>query len=134
MFSTSGWYNNDDNNNRYNKYLEFHDIIEWYKVNPLEKEDLLEKEFQDIIPRHNKQEWPEELVIEGYQTMPGEQINLEPFIPYYYYINTGPRVSNKRRRKETKNLKDHQTFGTNMLTTLRKCLSHTPSRNIILIK
>ena len=33
MFSTSGWYNNDDNNNRYNEYLEFHDIIEWYKAN-----------------------------------------------------------------------------------------------------
>jgi hypothetical protein len=44
-------------------------------------------------------------VIEEYQTMPGEQINLEPFIPYYYYINAGPKVSNKRRRKETKEFK-----------------------------
>jgi hypothetical protein len=44
-------------------------------------------------------------VIEEYQTMPGEQIDLEPFISYYYYINAGPKVSNKRRGKETKEFK-----------------------------
>jgi hypothetical protein len=77
-FSTSGWY--DDNNSWYNEYSEFRDIIEWYEADLLEKEDLLEEEFQDIIPHHNEQEWPEELVIEEYQTMPEEQINLEPFI------------------------------------------------------
>lgn len=93
---TSGWY--DNNNSRYNEYSEFHDIIEWYKADLPEKEDLLEEEFQDI-PHHNKQEWPEELVIEEYQTIPEEQINLESFISYYYYINARPEVSSRRRRK-----------------------------------
>src|SRR5215216_1622315 len=99
---TSGWY--DNNNSRYNEYSEFHDIIEWYKADLPEKEDLLEEEFQDI-PHHNKQEWPEELVIEEYQTFPEEQINLESFISYYYYINARPEVSSRRRRRKTKEFK-----------------------------
>lgn len=96
MFSTSGWY---DDNNWYNEYLEFLDIVEWYKADLLEKEDLLE-EFPNI-PHYNKQEWPEK-----YQTMPDEQINLEPFISYYYsYINASPKVGGRRRKKETKEFK-----------------------------
>lgn len=96
MFSTSGWY---DDNNWYNEYLEFHDIAEWYKADLLEKEDLLE-EFPNK-PHYNKQEWPEE-----YQTIPEEQINLEPFISYYYsYINASTKVGSRRRKKETKEFK-----------------------------
>jgi hypothetical protein len=65
--------------------------------------DLLE-EFRDVLLRHNKQEWPEDLAIEEYQIMFRKQINLEPFIHYYYHIDAIPKVS-KRRRKETKELK-----------------------------
>jgi HSP20 family molecular chaperone IbpA len=39
--------------------------------------------------------------------MPEGQINLEPFISYYYYINARPKVSS-RRRKETKEFKRSQ--------------------------
>jgi HSP20 family molecular chaperone IbpA len=66
-------------------------------------EDLLE-EFRDIIPRHNKQEWSEELVIddEKHKPMFEEQISLEPFISYYY-VNAKPEVSSSKRiKRETK--------------------------------
>jgi hypothetical protein len=66
--------------------------------------DLLE-EFRDVLLRHNKQQWPEDLAIEEYQIMSEKQINLEPFIHYYYHIDAIPKVSSKRRRKETEEIK-----------------------------
>jgi HSP20 family molecular chaperone IbpA len=82
-FNTSGGY---DINSWYDEFFpEFQDIIEWYK-DFLAKENLLEDEFQDI-PYYSKGGWPEELLIEEYQT-----IDLKP------YINARPRVSGGRRK------------------------------------
>ena len=107
-FRINSWYDNN-NNSWYNEYSEFHDIIEWDKPYVLEK-DLLDEEFQGIS-YNNEQEWPKELIIKEYQTMPDKQIHLEPFISYYYYTNTRPDASSRirrRRRIMTKNLKDYQ--------------------------
>jgi hypothetical protein len=95
MFYTSARYGS---NNSCNRYSEFNDIIESYDADLREK-DLLE-EFRDIIPHHSIQEWPQELMIEEYQTISEEQTHLEPFIPYYYYINAIPKVSGKEKRKK----------------------------------
>jgi HSP20 family protein len=104
-FRTSYWY---DNNGWCNEYSEFHDIIEWYEVDVLEK-DLLEEEFLDIL-YHNKQERPKELVKEEYQTMPEEQMILEPFISYYYCMNAIPDASNRRiiKIKKSKRSPNHR--------------------------
>jgi HSP20 family molecular chaperone IbpA len=107
MFHTTVWYGN--NNSSYNRHSEFNDIIELYDANLREK-DLLE-EFQDIIPHHSMQEWLQELMIEEYQTISGEQTHLEPFIPPYYYINALPKVigkeKGKKKRKFKKSPKSH---------------------------
>jgi hypothetical protein len=95
-FRINSWYDNN-NNSWYNEYSEFHDIIEWDKPYVLEK-DLLDEEFQGIS-YHNEQEWPKELMIKEYQTMPDKQIHLEPFISYYYYTNARPDASSRIRRR-----------------------------------
>jgi HSP20 family molecular chaperone IbpA len=90
MFHTADWYGG--NNSWYNRYTVFHDIVEWNNADHthLQKEELLE-EFPDIIPDHNKQEWPEELVIdEEHQTTFEERENAKP------------EVGRNKRRKETK--------------------------------
>jgi hypothetical protein len=97
MFRTASWFGS--NNSWYNRYLIFHDIIEWYHADHthLQNEELLE-EFPDIIPPHNKQEWPEELAIdEEYQKTFEERENAKP------------EIGRNKRRKETKKPKipDH---------------------------
>jgi HSP20 family molecular chaperone IbpA len=105
MFRTvAGWYGG--NNSWYNsKYLELHDIIEWYNAEHLQ-EELLE-DLRDIVLRHNKQEWSQGSVVEEEnQTMSSEkQVNSEPFIPHYWDISATPKVGSKGRRKETKKFK-----------------------------
>jgi hypothetical protein len=76
MFHTTAWYGS---NNSYNRYSEFSDIIESYDADLQERVE----EFRDIIPHHSIQEGPQELMIEEYQTISGEQTHLELFIPYY---------------------------------------------------
>jgi HSP20 family molecular chaperone IbpA len=100
MFHTTTWY---DSNNSCNRYSEFNDIIESYDADLRERVE----EFRDIISHHSIQEWPQELMIEKYQTISGEQTHLEPFIPYYYYINAIPKVSRKEKRKFKKSPKSH---------------------------
>jgi HSP20 family molecular chaperone IbpA len=101
-FHTTTWYSS--NNSLYNRYSEFNDIIESYDADLREK-DLLE-EFRDIIPHHSIQEWPQELMIEEYQTISEEQTHLEPFVsPYYYYFNAIPKVSGKEGRKKIREFK-----------------------------
>lgn len=101
MFHTTAWHGN--NNSSYNRYPEFNDIIESYDADLREK-DLLE-EFRNIIPHHSIQEWSQELMIKEYQTISEEQTHLEPFIPYYYYINVIPKVSGKEKRKKKRKFK-----------------------------
>jgi hypothetical protein len=86
MFHTTTWYGS---NNSCNRYSDFNEIIESYDA-----------DLRDIIPHHSIQEWPQELMIEGYQTISEEQTHLEPFIPYYYHINAIPKVSEKEKRKK----------------------------------
>lgn len=104
MFHTTAWHGN--NNSSYNRYPEFNDIIESYDADLREK-DLLE-EFRNIIPHHSIQEWSQELMIKEYQTISEEQTHLEPFIPYYYYINVIPKVSGKEKEKRRENLKNRR--------------------------
>ena len=107
----SFWNSNIDDWIRGRLYLDenisaymFNDIIESYDTDPLERVE----EFRDIIPHHSIQEWPQELMIEEYQTILGEQTHLEPFIHYYYYINAIPKVSEKeKRKKKRKSPKSH---------------------------
>jgi HSP20 family molecular chaperone IbpA len=98
MFHTTTWY---DSNNSCNRYSEFNDIIESYDADLRERVE----EFRDIISHHSIQEWPQELMIEGYQTISEEQTHLESFIPYYNYINAMPKVSGKEKRKKTRKFK-----------------------------
>jgi HSP20 family molecular chaperone IbpA len=100
MFHTTTWYGS---NNSCNRYSDFNDIIESYDADLPERD--LSEEFRDIIPHHSIQEWPQELMIEEYQTISEEQTHLEPFIPYYYYINAIPKVSEKEKRKKKRKFK-----------------------------
>lgn len=99
------WYHNG----WYNEYLEFHDIIQGDK-DDVREEYLLEK-FYDIA--HDvKQQWPNELVIEEYETIPEEQIYLEPRLSHYYYIKSIADASSRRNTKKFRRSQDHHRSST----------------------